>query len=48
MLATMSKPMWLMLQQEQCDDYVVATGKGHSISDFGATGFNLLGLDPSK
>ena len=26
--------MWLMLQQEQADDYVIATGETHSIRDF--------------
>ena len=28
------KAMWLMLQQEQPDDYVVATGKTHSVREF--------------
>jgi len=26
--------MWLMLQQERCDDYVVATGETHSVGEF--------------
>jgi GDP-D-mannose dehydratase len=26
--------MWLMLQQEQPDDYVVATGETHSVREF--------------
>lgn len=37
--------MWLMLQQEVPDDYVVATGEEHSIEDFVATTFRKLGLD---
>jgi GDPmannose 4,6-dehydratase len=37
--------MWLMLQQEQPDDYVVATNETHSVRDFCAEAFGLLGLD---
>ncbi len=37
--------MWLMLQQEQPGDYVVATGETHSVRDFCAEAFGLLGLD---
>jgi len=40
--------MWLMLQQEVPDDYVVATGEEHSIEDFVATTFQKLGLDWSN
>jgi len=40
--------MWSMLQQEQPDDYVVATGKSHSVSDFVRNAFGLVGLDPKK
>ncbi|MCP2937433.1 GDP-mannose 4,6-dehydratase, partial [Salmonella enterica subsp. enterica serovar Typhimurium] len=28
------RAMWLMLQQERADDYVVATGESHSVRDF--------------
>ena len=37
--------MWLMLQQEVADDYVVATGKGHELSIFVERVFVELGLD---
>jgi GDPmannose 4,6-dehydratase len=37
--------MWLMLQQEQPDDYVVATGKTHSVQRFLETAFNYVNLD---
>lgn len=37
--------MWLMLQQEEPDDYVVATGETHSVRDFAAEAFANVGLD---
>ncbi|MDT8304750.1 MAG: GDP-mannose 4,6-dehydratase [Anaerolineae bacterium] len=37
--------MWLMLQQEQPDDYVLATGKTHSVQQFAAAAFAEVGLD---
>jgi len=37
--------MWLMLQQEIPDDYVIATGESHSIQDFVELTFKKLGLD---
>src|SRR5690606_28307297 len=37
--------MWLMLQQEQPDDYVIATGESHSVRDFVNKVFGRLGLD---
>jgi GDPmannose 4,6-dehydratase len=37
--------MWLMLQQEQPDDYVVATGEAHSVRELAATAFAHVGLD---
>jgi GDPmannose 4,6-dehydratase len=40
--------MWLMLQQEQPDDYVVATGETHSVRDFLEAAFGLVGLDWRK
>lgn len=39
------RAMWLMLQQERADDYVVATGKAHSVRDFCEIAFSRLGLD---
>src|SRR4051812_6050780 len=37
--------MWLMLQQERPDDYVVATGETHSVREFLDEAFGLLDLD---
>ena len=37
--------MWMMLQQDRPDDYVVATGKQHSVSQFVSEAAALLGLD---
>ena len=37
--------MWLMLQQEQADDYVVCTGQTHSIRDFLDCAFSYVGID---
>lgn len=39
------RAMWLMQQQSQADDYVVATGESHSVRDFCQTAFSHLGLD---
>ncbi len=38
------KAMWLMLQQEHPDDYVVATGKTYSVQQFLETTFEIAGL----
>jgi GDPmannose 4,6-dehydratase len=40
--------MWLMLQQEVPDDYVVATGEGATVRDFCEVAFSELGLDYKK
>jgi len=37
--------MWLMLQQEQPDDYVVASGVAHSVRDVAEVAFTHAGLD---
>ena len=37
--------MWLMLQQRKPDDYVVATGKTHSVEEFAKLAFAYLGLN---
>ena len=37
--------MWLMLQQDQPDDYVIATGETHTLEQFVAEAFRTLGLD---
>jgi GDPmannose 4,6-dehydratase len=36
--------MWLMLQQSQPDDYVIATGETHSVRDFVCTAFAHIGI----
>jgi GDPmannose 4,6-dehydratase len=40
--------MWLMLQQDQPDDYVVATGETHSVREFLEESFGYAGLDWKK
>ncbi len=37
--------MWLMLQQEKPDDYVVATGETHSVREFVEAGFKQIGIE---
>jgi len=37
--------MWLMLQQPEPDDYVIATGKQHSVREFCQLAFKELGID---
>jgi GDPmannose 4,6-dehydratase len=37
--------MWLMLQQDRGDDYVIATGESHSIRELLDVAFGTLGLD---
>ena len=39
------RAMWLMLQQERPDDYVVATGETHSVREFVEAAFAHVGLD---
>jgi GDPmannose 4,6-dehydratase len=40
--------MWKMLQQEQADDYVLATGRTHKLSDFLKLAFEYFELDYEK
>ena len=40
--------MWLMLQQDEAADYVVATGEEHSVKEFVEIAFDRTGLDPEK
>jgi GDPmannose 4,6-dehydratase len=40
--------MWLILQQNEPDDYVIATGKNYSVRDFLSTVFSRLDLDWEK
>ena len=39
------KAMWLMLQQDEPDNFVIATGKTHSVEDFVRTAFEYVDLD---
>jgi GDPmannose 4,6-dehydratase len=39
------RAMWMMLQQNDPDDYVVATGESHTILDFVKAAFNVVNLD---
>jgi GDPmannose 4,6-dehydratase len=40
--------MWLMLQHEIADDYVVATGETHSVREFVEAAFAVVGLPWEK
>jgi len=40
------RAMWLMLQQDKAEDFVVSTGKTHSVRDLLEVAFGHLGLDP--
>jgi len=42
------KAMWLMLQQDNPDDYVIATGETHSVREFVDIAFACAGLDWKK
>jgi GDPmannose 4,6-dehydratase len=39
------KAMWLMLQQDKPDDYVIATGETHSVKEFVELAFSYAGLN---
>jgi len=39
------KAMWLMLQQDKPDDYVIATGETHSVKEFAELAFSHVGLN---
>ena len=38
------RAMWMMLQQDKADDYVVATGETHSVREFLQIAFSHVGL----
>jgi GDPmannose 4,6-dehydratase len=42
------RAMWLMLQQEKADDYVIATGVSHSVRELVESAFGYVGLDWNK
>jgi len=40
--------MWLMLQQDSADDFVIGTGETHTVREFVEIAFNHVGLDHQK
>jgi GDPmannose 4,6-dehydratase len=42
------RAMWLMLQQDVADDYVIGTGETHSVEEFVSIAFDRVGLDWRK
>jgi GDPmannose 4,6-dehydratase len=42
------KAMWLMLQQPEPEDFVIATGQAHTVKDFAQIAFGRAGLDWTK
>ncbi|HDS01786.1 MAG TPA: GDP-mannose 4,6-dehydratase, partial [candidate division Zixibacteria bacterium] len=42
------RAMWLMLQQDEPDNYVIATGENHSVKEFVDIAFGHVDLDPGK
>lgn len=42
------RAMWLMLQQEKADDYIIATGEAHSVKEVCQIAFSYLNLDWKK
>jgi GDPmannose 4,6-dehydratase len=40
--------MWLMLQQDEPDDFVIGTGETHSVKEFLDLAFEIAGLDTEK
>jgi len=42
------KAMWMMLQQKNPDDYVIATGENHSVAEFVEEAFKVIGIKSWK
>ncbi|MDD5044245.1 MAG: GDP-mannose 4,6-dehydratase [Candidatus Omnitrophica bacterium] len=42
------KAMWLMLQQDKPEDFVIATGEAHTVKEFVDAAFGYAGLKPDK
>ena len=42
------RAMWLMLQKDRPDDYVIATGENHSVEDFVKEAFKFVGIENWK
>mgnify|MGYP001612327938 FL=1 len=40
--------MWLMLQQKEPEDYVIATGENHSVREFVQLAFQCIGISDWK
>ena len=40
--------MWLMLQQKRPSDFVIGTGKMHSVKEFAKLAFSIVNLDYKK
>ena len=40
--------MWMMLQEDEPDDYVIATGEAHSVRELVEVAFRHVGLDPEQ
>ena len=40
--------MWQMVQQDEADDYVIATGESHSVQELVEIAFEFVGLDWQK
>jgi GDPmannose 4,6-dehydratase len=40
--------MWRMLQQDEAEDFVIATGETHSVREFSELAFAHVGLDPER
>lgn len=39
------RAMWMMLQRDEPDDFVIGTGTNHSVGDFASRAFKVVGLD---
>ena len=44
-LSVCDQAMWLMLQQETAQDFVIATGVAHSVREFVIAAFQHVGVD---
>lgn len=39
------KAMWMMMQQDRPDDYIIATGETHSVGEFAKEAFKVIGVN---
>ncbi len=37
--------IWMMMQEKEADDYIIATGESHSVKEFVERAFDIVGLD---